>query len=48
MLGVKRGQPRGQARWEKGLVGRDRGGGLGAERGFPGGLCECLVRGEGS
>ena len=23
-------------------------GGLRAERGFPGGLCECLVRGEGS
>ena len=25
-----------------------QGGGLRAERGFPGGLCECLVQGEGA
>ena len=34
--------------WGEGQGGRGREGGLEAEREFPGGLCECLVRGEGN
>ena len=48
MLGTRRGQPRGQAKWGEGQGGRGREGWLGAERGFPRGLCECLVQGKGS
>ena len=39
---------RGQARWGDSQGSRGRGDGLRAEREFPGGLCKCLVRGEGS
>ena len=34
--------------WGEGLGGRGREGGLGVKRGIPVGLCECLVRGQGS
>ena len=48
MLGARSGQLRRQASWGVGLGGSSREGGLGAERRIRGGLCECLVRGQGS